>query len=293
MKWIFIGLITMTVGGCGVIEETIKRNDDLYATPGAMDSPLTGIYKTYQYDLLDRYRITHQWLESGCAYSALEQPSTTPGQRSYFYAVGDIYEDGNSTKQRGAHPAWNFDSYVRSVKQSYPVWAPTTREESAASVKATLEKARRESRTGKVEADPPSTRVPLRYEEQETGFEPICFESWWSSSHYLRLRLQKRTLKDMQMVFSDSYPEGQWTSKTVNGQGWLVQETSEDQMRSRPLNGLGGPYQSWLLPLGDTGYTMALEMGASKESLQYPQAHAAMSQVFRHLIESVKVEPLK
>jgi hypothetical protein len=46
------GLVLLTVlTGCG-IEAAIKRNDDRYMQPGALDMPLTGFYNTYQFHLL-------------------------------------------------------------------------------------------------------------------------------------------------------------------------------------------------------------------------------------------------
>ena len=245
------------LSGCGVVENKIKESDDLYARPGATDSPLTGIYQTYQFHLLDRYVITHKWVNtSGCPYRAVEQPGDVPGKRSYFSLGKDIIEKNGQTWLRFSPEIgdFNFDDYVRSVKHI----------------------SREKGKEG---------------EEIEVGFRPICFESWWVSSHYLRVRLQKRSLKEMQTVFSERYPEGQWTSKTVNGRAWQIQETPKSRLRQR--TGVGGPFLSGLLPLGDTGYTMALEMGASIESLQYPQYHAAVENAFWYLMDSVKIEALK
>ena len=44
--------------------------------------------------------------------------------------------------------------------------------------------------------------------------------------------------------------------------------------------------------LGDTGYVISIEMGASKESLDHPQAHADIEGVFMRLVRSLKVERL-
>ncbi len=113
----------------------------------------------------------------------------------------------------------------------------------------------------------------------------------WVSPH-LRVRLQKRTLAEFEAVFTQSYPEGEWRSQSLNGLNWRVQNVPLAQLRSRPLNGVGGPYQSWLVGLGDTGYAMSIEMGASKESLEYPQAHAAIEGGLRQLVSSLKVQRL-
>lgn len=296
MKRLLIGLCgLLALSGCGVaIERVIEYNDDRYARPGAMDSPLTGYYDIYQIKFLDRYSLVHEWpVVSPCGYSKLATINSK-GERykGEVYAVSDIYEEGNSTKQRGAHPAWDLDRYVRSVIYSEPIYAPITKEESEASVRAMLEQIKRQRKTGKREPDPPSTRVPLHYEEKETGFQPICTKYWWASSHYLDLSLRKSSLAEYKEKLTRLFPEGQWSTQTLNGLAWQVQAVPESHLEGRPLNGLGGPYQTWLLPLADTDYIMALKMGASKESLQYPQAHAVIHQAFRHLIESVRVEPL-
>ena len=127
---------------------------------------------------------------------------------------------------------------------------------------------------------------------REVGLTPVCSEDWWTSSHYLMLRLQRRTLAEFESVFTRRYPEGEWRSQSLNGLDWRVQQVPATKLRPRPLNGLGGPYQAWLVVLGDTGYVMSIEMGASKESLDYPQAHAAIEGVLMHLVNSLKIERL-
>ncbi len=293
MKSILAGLIAaLSLWGCG-IEGAVRRNEDRYARPGAMDPPLTDIYKTYQFHLLDSYRVTHQWLESGCGYSALELPGQVPGYRTLFYVVDDIYEEDGVTKQRGAHSAKDFNRFVRSVKHQRPIYAPPTREEIEASNKATWERIERTRKTGVFESTPPDTRKPIRHEEIETGLRPLCFGSWWVTSHFLRGVLYKRDLASWQEIQTEKNPKGKWSERRVGGNLWLVQETAEHDFSPQPLNGVGGAFQTWLLPIGDTGYTIGIELGASRESLQYPDAHARFLSTFNHLIESVKIEPLR
>ena len=257
MKSILAGLVaTLFLWGCG-IEEAVRRNDDRYARPGAMDSPLTGIYNTYQFHLLDRYSVTHQWLESGCRYRGVERKEITSGARSRFFVGRDIYEENGKTWLRfeGMTP-FDFDRYVRSVKYT----------------------SKERGREGEV---------------IDIGFRPLCFESWWVTSHFLRGMLYKRDLASWRAIQTEKKPKGKWFERRVGANLWLVQETAEQDFNPRPLNGVGGPFQTWLLPIGDTGYTLGMEMGASRESLQYPDAHARFQATFRHLIESVKIEPLR
>lgn len=243
------------IQGCS-IEEMVRKNDDRYATPGAMDSPLTGIYSTYAYGFMGRYRIAHEWVNTApCAYRSSELPRLPNGRRSNTYVVPDIYEADGKTWQAssvGLKPQV-FDRWVRSVK--------------------VISEAK--GREGEV---------------LETGFEPICFEHWWKSSHYLRLRLQRRDLAEFERVFSQRYPEGTWRDETLNGRKWRVQQVAMSRLRARAPNGVGGPYQAWLTEIGDTGYSMAFEMGANQESLAYPKAHADIEAVFMHLVGSLRIE---
>ncbi|WP_332748360.1 hypothetical protein [Hydrogenophaga sp.] len=247
----------MMLAGCG-LEETIRKNDDRYAKPGAMDPVIAELfYRVYQFNLLDRYRITHEWVNtSGCDYRASMKPGAKPSELTFFYIGRDVVElDGKTWHRSTGGKLSDFDHWVRSVK-----W--TSKEK---------------GKEGEV---------------LEVGFKPLCFESWWTSSHYLRLRIQKRSLVEFERVFSERYPEGKWRGESLNGLKWRVQQVPFAQLRTRPLNGLGGPYQSWLTALGDSGYSLSIEMGASKESLEHPQAHADIEGVFKHLVSSLKVERL-
>lgn len=246
--------MAVLISGCG-FDDFIRKNDARYAKPGAMDSPLTGIYNTYRFDLLDGYRISHQWLESGCAYRGVRQPSTQQGALSRLFVGRNVVEKDGKTWLKFPDGLFDFDPWVRSVN-----W--TSKE------------------TGK------------EGEVLEVGRKPLCFESWWASSHYLRLRIQKRSLLEFERVFIERYPEGEWRSESLNGLKWRVQQVPSAKLRTRPLNGLGGPYQSWLTALGNSGYALSIEMGASKESLDHPQAHADIEAVFKHLVSSLKVERL-
>jgi hypothetical protein len=246
------------ISGCGSVEQAIKRNEDRYAAPGAMDAPLTGFYMTYQYKLLDRYQVTHQWLRtSGCSYRSVEMDSGVPGQSTWFFLGRDIYEQDGKTWQRFDLKTgpYNFSQFVRSVDY-------VSRE------KETLGQIR------------------------EIGWRPICFEYWDRSSHFLRLRLQRRSLQELQAVFSQQYPEARWSTRVVQAKTWTVQALPEDQLRPKEPGRVGGPFENWLMPLGDTGYTMAIEMGANQESLKYPQAQRAVHETLMHLVESLQVEPL-
>lgn len=260
MRNIVLVFFMVFLNACGFVAGQLqdKANEDRLLKPGALDLPLTGFYSHYQYKLLDKYKVSHQWIrESSCGYRDIELGKYESKDRltkDRFFNVRDIFEEGDSTWQRfetAAHN-YNFDRYVR---PQYTV----------------------------------KTRNGLKTEK---GYNVLCFETWWTTSHSIALFLRKQPLDDMKAGFTKWYPESSWTTKTINNLTWHVQETPENKFRPRPLNGVGGPFQTWVLPLADTGYTMAIELGASKESLQYPDAHARMQAMFKHLIESVKIEPI-
>ena len=125
---------------------------------------------------------------------------------------------------------------------------------------------------------------------REVGFRPLCFESWWGPSLSLSLRLHKLSMPEFEAMYSQLYPEGRWSWKVLEGRRWRVQET--DRQHLRPRKGVGGPYQTWITPIGDSGYAIALEMTASQDSLAYPKFFDALEQVYRRLIASVRIEPL-
>lgn len=287
-------LVALSLSACN-IEEAIKRNDDRYLKPGALDLPLTGVNDTYQFKFLDKYRVTHEWPRiSNCSYRKIPTLNVKDGHRGEFWAARDIYEESGKTWQRfeGMTP-FDFDQYVRSVKVMRPVYGESTTEELEASYKAMRERVERSQKTGRYEkyVDPGIIK-PIGYKEVEEGLRPVCFESWYVTSHFMRMGLQKRSLQDWQDLIDKPLPSGKWSVQPVAGNNWAVRELQDNELSTRPLNGVGGPYQFWLLPIGDTGYTLSLQLGASKESLQYPEAHARMKAAFRHLIESVKIELL-
>jgi hypothetical protein len=249
-------LFCLVLTGCSV-KQSLRRLDDRYATPGAMDSPLTGVYSTYTYPFMHRYRITHEWVNTAaCVYRSMERPNLPNGRRSNVYDVPHIYESDGKTWQDSStgRPQRDFDRWVRSVKRL--------------------------------------SRDPAQPGEEEVGFHPLCFEFWWGSSHFLRIRMHRRSLDEFEAFFTESYPEGTWRSESINGLQWRVQSVADDLLRPPPLNGIGGPYRTWIVALGESGYAMSFEMGASKLSLAHPQAHAALERVLMRLVHSLKIEPL-
>lgn len=240
--------------GCS-IEDAVRKNDDRYARPGAMDSPMREVYKTYQFKLMDRYRITHQFLFSGCAYHRGDKQPSTALDGTLLYVGQDLIEkDGKSWLRFADGGLFDFDRWVRSIIV--------------------------ESRETGSEGQP-----------REIGLNSVCGQSWWGSSHLLSVRFHKTV--EMDRLAAAWTANGEWQTVNRNGMPWRVQKVPLDQLHSPRPNSIGGPYQTWITTLGDSGYSIAFRMGASKDSLNHPQAHAQLEKIYMHLIDSLKVERLQ
>ena len=260
-----------SLSACGFVGQQLadKTREGQLLQSGALDRRMTDVYDTYQFKFLDKYRITHEWPRNskGCQYAGLSTLNVKDGSHGEFYAIRDIYEEGGSTKQRDAHPTWNFDRFVR------PTYKRQIPEFDAAGKK-----------TGRI------------LEKDETGFEAVCFEAWVGTSHAMTLMLYKRTVNEWQSALGQwsqgSYvgPGSRKFSEDVSGNRWHVYRV---EPTPRIPNRISGAFELRILPIGTSNYTLAIELAANQDSLQNPQAHANFQAIFRHLIESVKIEPLQ
>ena len=120
----------------------------------------------------------------------------------------------------------------------------------------------------------------------------MCFDNRWLTSTYFEARIHKRDVATWQALLTTENPKGTWSMRSIGLNTWTVQEVAEQDFSPPEPNGIGGPYQSWLLPIGDSGHTIALEFGANQVSLKYPTFLEELKSIFQHLVESVKIEPL-
>lgn len=259
MPKLIASLLLIMLGACS-IEQAVRRNEDQYTKPGWSDPALTEYYDTYRIPLLDQQLITHQWpvAGDGCRYRGPGQLySKEEPYKGGSYMAYPIYEADGKTWQRFPDgKGFDFSRYTRSVK--------------------TVSKAKGEE--GK---------------EIELGLQAICSVNWQQTSHYFLVTLFKQSLEESRAKLIQHQPLGRWSERRVGSNKWFVQEVAEQNMTPRPPNGVGGIYHSWILPVGTTGYTLQMRLGASQESLQNPQAHERMKATFMHMIETVKVEPFR
>lgn len=262
MKKTILFLLAMTLSLMGCTSEFIRKNDDRYLQPGALDPLLTGYYDVYQFEFLRRYKITHAWPlpARACKYRSL--PTLNRGKDRYkgeIFSAPEIYEADHQTWQAsntGQGP-WNFDRFVRpTYKRQIPEFGPGG------------------IKTGRM------------LDKEEVGLEPVCFEAWVGTSHSTALRLYKSSLNE-RIVFYSKRP-GKQSRETIGTHTWWVWRYPIDDGSPKAYGG-----EAWVRSIGDTGYTLALELGAGPESVKFPQAHANFQAMFRHLIESVRVEEIK
>lgn len=267
MRRMMIGFTAVLVlGGCG-IKQAIQRNDDKYMPPGALDAPLLDYYNTYTFKFMDRYRVTHDApVDGGCGYHGVT--TKVPKGASYegsIRNVRDIFEKDDKTWQRyeGMAPL-DLSSYFRSVKAMQPLYEVVNG---------------MQKRTGKEE-------------EVEVGLRSICFKDWYRTGHSFVFRIHKWDIDTWRSKWSGYNPRGRWSMHRINDNHWWLLANDEDALLPAPPGGTGGWFQSWLLPIGDTGYSMSIQLGANQKSLQYPNTHEQMKATLRHMVESVKIETL-
>lgn len=243
----------LLLAGCS-IEDAVRKNDDRYARPGAMDSPMVEVFRTYQFKLMDRYRITHQFLFSGCEYRDIQKLDAGTNGGLFHLSRDLIEQDGKTWLRASDGRLFDFDRWVRSI------------------IVLSKEKGS--------EGQP-----------REIGLNSVCDQSWWSSSHGLHVTLYKTA--EMERLAANWAAKDAWQTVNRNGLQWRVRKVPFDQLRTPPPYGLAGPYQTWITQLGDSGYSIAFHMGASTDSLKHPQAHAQLEKIYMHLIDSLKVERLQ
>lgn len=286
------GIFLMALSACSFIGQQLadKAAEQRLLKPGALDLPLTSVNDTYQYKFLKKYRVTHQWPRiSNCNYRKTPTLGANDGSTGEFFSVPDIYEADGHTWQAGTmsfeeykrtryiHPTYpaapptfddyayylSFDRYVRSVKRINPVVY--------------------DKKTGK--------RIEGASEEIEGGLQVLCQQSWYATQHGLSMFLRKWSVDQYIAWLQANAPQpGKVSHQRRGAQNWTVLEF---QLEPQSKDGASsGPYQFWMLPIGETGYTFLLRLGANQESLKHTETHMRMQNAFFHLIDSVQIDPI-
>lgn len=258
LKNMLLMALLLNLTACSIVSEVVNHeaNDQRLLKAGALDVSIAEIYLRYQYKFLDKYQISHDFvMTGGCSYYGppVGIKDIIPGTNYAIRPATDIFEKDNHT--------WQETIYGRSDPRNIDRYTrPEWQNGTDANGKPRIAK----------------------------GFQSMCSQSWYSSQHVLNIELRKQNIDDLMAAAKKYDPKLVFETRVVNGNKWQVRFSD---LGPAPLNGAGGPFQTWLLPIGDTGYTFIFGLGANQDSLKYPQAHAQMQAIFKHLIESVKIEP--
>lgn len=247
-------LITLSLSGCGFAVGQLKgkANEEKLLKPDALDHQLTDVYDTYTFKFLDKYQVTHQFLRNSSGCRYAQRP--TLGVNSG--AMGEVYAV-TDIFEKDSH-TWQLSS-----KPGKPFnFDRYTRAEWTVS-----------GYQGK-----PVTNK---------GFAPICGQVWAKTNHSLSVSLVKLPLDAALKRYTVADVP---ISKQLIGKNIWTMQTSE--LEPPEANSYGADYLAALLPIEDTGYTFVFKLKANEDSLNYPQVHAQMQQIFKHLIESVRIESL-
>jgi hypothetical protein len=254
-------LLVFSLSSCGFVTGQLKdrANEGKLLKSGSLDVPIIKKYETYSYKILNKYQVNHDWLASAnpCHYKAIYSKSLT-NRAAKVIRDGDIYEADGHTYQEFYQPGYP----ERSKNPKFLNIDRYTRSEWTVS-----------GYQGK-----PVTNK---------GFAPICGQVWAKTNHSLSISLVKLSLDAALKRYTVADVP---ISKQLIGTNIWTMQTSD--LEPPEANSYGADYLAALLPIGDTGYTFVFKLKANKDSLNYPQIHAQMQQIFKHLIESVKVEPL-
>jgi len=260
-------LAASVLSGCG-LKEFVHANDSRYGVPGVFDTPLDSQLRTYFINnFLDKYRITHQWTYKGCNYTAEPIPTSggPQGVNNPLWAVSDILEQDDKTWHR--REDGRLRDMSRFFRETYTTPAPI-------------------SANGRITYSPDVVRT-------QPGFRPLCGDRWIASHHFMALSLNLRDLNEYKSRITRALPHAEWKTERINGNTWHVQQVPIDQVGPHQPNTIGAPYSNWVTEVGNTGYLMILNFGASQRSFDSPANHQAIETLFMRIVESVTIEPIK
>ncbi len=260
--------IAFSLMACSNIIEQIKeknREDYILSTPGAYDPvvPDKPNYLTHEFNFLEKYRISHDWPYGFdvCHYSAMILPKSQGNGTWYgsYRRLGDMFEYKGETFQEASVVGYPKGSRTSSSIDNHV-------------------------RTWK--------KVDSLGVERTYGYKPICSQSLLGSSQSIYISLyssEPKWLKKIVAKTSKDDLEKYFFKEKINGMEWLVRRK---KYRESEPNRYGFDIERWILKIKDTDYYYSFSFLANKESLRHPQMHAKMKKIFRHLIESVKIEAL-
>lgn len=265
-------LLCPLVSGC--VGRVIDAGQNLYSRPHALEVPPNEYYDRFEIRILGKFILAHDWpssqdpprwsLKNGPKYFSSES------RNGGLYFAHDIQEWDEATWAATVPPR-RMDPYVRE-RYSVPVYKTITSRAANGSLRF--------------------SKGEFMGMQTYTGFSPIGRAFWGSSAHHIDLNLRRCSIQewlDRMVDFAEGAffePGAQRTTERIGKVDWHVFTV---QPRPRRPNYSSGPFEHRFAQIGDTPYTIALTMGATSESLQFPQRHALVQRIFRHLTETLTV----
>lgn len=184
------------------------------------------------------------------------------GNSGEFYNVLEIYEDSGKTWQGGLgkQPPADFDHAVRSIKRMYPEYVVET------------DRAGNRYKTDKVIG------------AKKIGRHPVCNNVWAGLDQVFMLELFKQPLEEKLKEFEAR--SGVISKEKIGQNEWWSRRTPYNPVSKA----LGSEY--WVTRVGSGDYILIIIWAHGERSENRPEINAKFQAALRHLLESVRVEPL-
>lgn len=270
--YLLLAASSTLLAGCG---NAIRASDEQHTRPGALDPALPTeqtVYDQYALKFLNRFRVSYKWYQStGCRSGGIPVDDgnavDSAGTRVRHFYTSPIEREGEKIVRRTTSPdvpAADLTRFFRSVKHTVPVYA---------------------EKGGKTDF----TQV-TSYRNREEGWAAMCIQHWVGLNMSIDFRFFERTVDEWIAVLQSEYAgtsargghemigKNTWTTYTV-------------PIQPAKLNNVSGPYKFYILPVGDSGFTVAFSLGANHYALSNPQGFVAMEALFRRILESMRIEP--
>ncbi len=260
IRLIMVVFLLLQLTGCG-----FNRIDDyILKNPGAFDPKISknSRYITQRFNFLAQYRVSHDWPLGFdvCKYTTIDLPELEQDGTWYgsYNRLGSIFEYRGKTLQErrtNGYPERSIDARYL-LKDKY-----------FRSVK----------------------EVNNQGEYEERGYNSICSQGFVRTNLLIGIQLIKKIKSYVAPVRNEVLKNTVIRRKeSVNENKWIV---FRHKLMSANKEHYLYPHEEWILPVADTGYSFSFYFLANTESSSYEE-YSNLKDIFRHLIESVKIEKL-
>lgn len=247
----------LALPGCSFVSGQLhdKAMEEKLLRPGALDPgiPKSPYYVRHTFKLVNRYQVTHEW--PGIAGSCQ--------YGGYFGKPPDLpirlLDSNGDIYERDGHTFLKEDSRYTGKNYKDELMDRYVRPE------YTVIDVDGKPRTAK-------------------GFEPVCFQSWDATHHAFTIYLVRSTADEWKSRLASLHPS--FNEVAVGLNKWQVGNYRETGAKGRQV-------ETWVLPIMETGYLFSFRFAHDAVSQQNPARHTQMEEIFRHLIESVKIAPIQ